>query len=62
MSSVRQSSQLPLASLPMPARIRIKKIHEVIATIIWPMPPSEVRTMFHRIAPCQRICERSTRR
>ena len=38
------------ASLPMPARMRIRKIHDVIATIIWPMPPSEVRTMFHRIA------------
>ena len=49
------------ASLPMLARIRIRKIHEVIATSIWPTPPSEVRTMFHRIAPCQAICAASTR-
>ncbi|MCI1709173.1 MAG: hypothetical protein LKM39_01335 [Chiayiivirga sp.] len=38
------------ASLPMLARMRIRKIHEVIATIIWPTPPSEVRTMFHSTA------------
>ncbi len=50
------------ASLPMPARMRIKKIHDVIATIIWPTPPSDVRTMFHSTAPCHAICERSMRR
>ena len=49
------------ASLPMLARMRIRKIHEVIATSICPTPPSEVRTMFHSVAPCHAICDPSTR-
>ncbi len=49
------------ASLPMLARMRIRKIHEVIATIICPTPPSEVRTMFHSDRAVQRQLRRRAR-
>jgi len=49
------------ASAPRLDRMRIRKIHEVIDTIICPMPPSEVRTMFHITAPCTAICDHATR-
>ena len=50
------------ASVDTLARMRIRKIHAVIATIIWPMPPSDVRTICNIVAPCQRRATRAMRR
>jgi hypothetical protein len=50
------------ASVEMLARMRIRKIQAVIDTIIWPMPPSEVRTICHSVAPCQRRLVQRMRR
>src|SRR5258707_264211 len=41
------------ASLLTLANMRMRKIHEVMATIIWPTPPKEVRTMLRIILASQ---------
>ena len=49
------------ASLPTAARMRIRKIHAVMPTIIWPTPPSDVRTMCQSASACSPSCAAVTR-
>ncbi len=50
------------ASVDTLARMRMRKIQAVIAMIIWPMPPSDVRTIPTSATTCTRRCRVRTRR